>query len=175
MSVRRLGIPEGPVEADKMKMEIERKFLVNKKLWSRLHKPAGEKIIQGYITTDIHKTIRVRIKDTHGFLAIKGITREISREELEFPIPLDIAEKLVDEYAESRIEKIRYTVEHKGKLWEVDEFTGDNEGLLVAEIELDSEDERFDIPEWIDKEISSDHRYFNSLLSLHPFKYWQHN
>lgn len=153
-------------------MEIERKYLVNKEHWLKLDKPAGEKITQGYLTTDINKTIRVRIRDLIGYISIKGKTNNITREEFEFVIPIEEATELIKKFAEGIIEKIRYTIIYKEQTWEVDEFLGNNEGLLIAEIELKSEDERFKLPDWIDKEVSYDKRYFNSNLSIDPFKSW---
>jgi CYTH domain-containing protein len=156
-------------------MEIERKFLVHKEGWLKANKPAGEHITQGYLTVDPEKTIRVKVKNNAGFITIKGKTVNISREEYEFPIPADEAAEVIQKFAGDTIDKIRFTLNYKGKKWEVDEFLGDNEGLLLAEIELDTENESFEKPEWIDKEVSDDNRYYNSNLSKHPFKVWAAN
>jgi CYTH domain-containing protein len=153
-------------------MEIERKYLVKKEVWQLFDKPAGEKIIQGYLSTDINKTIRVRLKGSSGFMTIKGKTDNISREEIEFPVPAGQVMEIIEKFSEGVIDKIRYTLSCEGKIWEVDEFMDDNEGLLLAEIELQSEDESFDLPEWVGPEVSHDIRYFNSNLSKKPFKNW---
>jgi adenylate cyclase len=153
-------------------MEIERKYLVNEEVWLALDKPAGERIIQGYISTANNKTVRVRLKGASGYMTVKGKTIGISREEIEFPIPVDKATELMEKFAEGIIEKIRYTIPYHGKMWEVDEFLGENMGLLLAEIELNSEEEQFEVPGWIGVEVSHDVRYFNSHLSKRPFKTW---
>jgi adenylate cyclase len=154
-------------------MEIERKYLVNKDLWSGMNKPAGEYIIQGYLSTDIDKTIRVRLKGNSGYMAVKARTVGISREEFEFPVSADIAKELITKFSEGIIEKIRYALNHKGETWEVDEFLGSNKGLIIAEIELNNEEEIVELPEWVEKEVSYDKRYFNSNLSNCPYKGWK--
>jgi len=138
-----------------------------------LNKPLGEKIIQGYLSTDIHKTIRVGIIGPSGYITIKGQTIHISREEFEFPVPYEMAKEIINIFTEGVIEKIRYIIPYKGKTWEVDGFMGDNNGLLLAEIELNSEDEWVELPEWIGKEVSDDSRYFNSNLIKNPYKRWK--
>lgn len=155
-------------------MEIERKFLVNKDLWQKAEKPVGERIVQGYLSTRADKTIRIRIAGLHGYMTIKGKTINISREEYEFPVPTDIANALIQKFSEGVIEKVRYKVPYKGKIWEVDEFLGDNAGLLIAEIELTDENEKIETPCWVGSEVSTDPRYFNAYLALKPFKTWQH-
>ncbi len=155
-----------------MNIEIERKFLVVSELWQKLEKPAGEYLIQGYLGIDVHKTIRVRVAGSKAFMAVKGKAINITRQEYEFEIPLKIASELIKNFAETIIEKLRHIIIYRGKTWEVDEFLGDNEGLLIAEIELNSEDERFQLPEWIGREVSHDTRYFNSNLSKYPYKNW---
>jgi adenylate cyclase len=154
-------------------LEIERKFLINKPLWEGLPKPEGTYFRQGYLSTDPAKTIRVRMAGDKGFLTIKGKTVGISRSEWEYPIPTEDAQALLDELTETTIEKRRYVIEFAGKQWEVDEFFGDNEGLLLAELELASEDEPFELPPWIGQEVSEDVRYFNASLSKHPYKSWR--
>lgn len=154
-------------------MEIERKYKVIREQWQKADKPDGEKIIQGYLSTDVDKTIRVRIKGSQAFMTVKGETVNISREEIEFSMPVDKATELIEKFAAGIIEKTRYSIPYKGKLWEVDNFTGDNEGLLIAEIELDSEDETVELPAWIGKEVSDDSRYYNSNLSINPYKEWK--
>jgi adenylate cyclase len=155
-----------------MGVEIERKFLVDKTKWQQVVKPTGTHYRQGYLLDDAKRTIRVRTTDKHGFLTIKGITTGITRKEYEYKIPVEDGIEMLDAFAESEVEKIRYNIAFEGKLWEVDEFHGDNEGLLMAEIELQHEDETFTKPEWITTEVSDDGRYYNSNLSKNPFKNW---
>jgi CYTH domain-containing protein len=155
-----------------MGVEIERKFLVDHEKWKRLVKPAGTHYRQGYLLNDDHRTIRIRITDKQGFITFKGASSGISRKEYEYKIPIEDGVELLDEFAVSEVEKIRYKITHVGKLWEIDEFLGDNEGLIMAEIELKSEDEQFELPEWITHDVSDDDRYYNSSLSIHPFKKW---
>jgi adenylate cyclase len=161
------------IDSKKVKqMEIERKYLVNKELWLKSNKPAGEYIIQGYLTADVDKTIRVRVSGSGGYITIKGKTVNISREEYEFPVPFNIATKVIQKFSEGIIQKIRYRISYKGKTWEVDEFLGNNEGLLIAEVELTEEHENVGLPEWIGCEVSGDTRYFNACLARKPFKTW---
>lgn len=148
-----------------MPLEIERKFLVIKKQWSKVAKPDGIHYKQGYIVSDPDKSIRVRITETKSYLTIKGKTVGATREEFEYEIPRGDAEKLLQNYTHSLLEKIRYTIIHEGKVWEVDEFMGKNEGLILAEIELKIEDEKFALPEWIGKEVTSDPEYYNVNLA----------
>lgn len=155
-----------------MPIEIERKFLVKQKLWQDLEKPQGELFRQGYLLTDPTKTIRVRQTTHKGFITIKGISVGATRTEYEYEIPVNEAEELLNQFAVSELSKIRYKIIFENKLWEVDEFLGDNEGLIVAEIELLSEDERFSIPHWIDIEVTSENKYYNSNLTQNPFKNW---
>lgn len=128
---------------------------------------------QGYILTDPEKTIRIRVTDQSGFIAIKGKSVGASRPEYEYAIPREDANELLNQFCSSDISKFRYSVHFAGKEWEVDEFLGDNEGLVVAEIELSSEDEPFEIPDWIAEEVTGIEKYYNSNLSKWPFKKWQ--
>ena len=155
-----------------MGVEIERKFLVKTELWKNVKPQKSFTIKQAYLSRDPEKTIRVRVAGEKGFITIKGPTKGISRKEFEYEIPGSDAEELISDFTKNVIEKIRHHVLYKNKLWEVDEFKGDNEGLIVAEIELDDENEKIALPEWIDKEISSDRRYANSNLIAQPFKTW---
>jgi adenylate cyclase len=155
-----------------MGVEIERKFLVDHEKWGKLVKAAGTHFRQGYLLNTNDKTIRVRTTDKQGFITLKGAGSGISRKEFEYKIPAEEGIELLDIFAESEIEKIRFRIHFKGKLWEVDEFLGGNEGLIMAEIELQSETEDFKLPDWIIEEVSDDHRYFNSYLSTHPYKTW---
>jgi adenylate cyclase len=156
-----------------MPQEIERKFLIHKEEWAAVVKPAAEYYRQGYLLTDPTKTIRVRLTDTSGYLTIKGISVGASRAEYEYAIPPNEAKELLDNFAVSELSKYRYKIKHGQHLWEVDEFLQDNAGLIVAEIELSSEDEQFELPQWIAEEVTNDKRYFNSNLSLQPFKTWE--
>ena len=153
-----------------MAMEIERKFLVDKNKW----KPTveGEKIAQGYLQYDVNKVVRVRIKGDKGYLTVKGKTDGISRLEFEYEIPVNDAEEMLVLCGGGVVEKIRYEIPFKGYVWEVDEFFGENEGLLMAEVEMKNADEKPQIPDWITEEVSNDKRYFNSYLSRNPFKSW---
>ncbi len=145
-------------------MEIERKFLIHRKLWDAVVKPSPKKIVQAYLVNTTEKTIRVRIKGDQGFITIKGPTKGISRSEFEYEIPLIDAEALIQQFAEKVINKDRYEIHFDGKLWEIDVFHGKLEGLILAEIELESEDEVFSTPEWIAEEVSHDVEYFNARL-----------
>jgi CYTH domain-containing protein len=152
-----------------MSTEIERKFLVVGNDWKS---GTGVPFSQGYLNADKQRTVRVRIAGNKGFLTIKGMTQGISRAEFEYEIPVADAEQLLKLCDGPLIQKVRYLVSYKGSLWEVDEFFGDNAGLVVAEIELESEAQLFERPDWVGKEVSDDVRYFNSSLAKHPFSQW---
>ncbi|MBK0380976.1 CYTH domain-containing protein [Mucilaginibacter segetis] len=156
-----------------MATEIERKFLVDHKKWDLFKKPPGELYKQGYLLNDEKCTIRIRLTESSGFITLKGGTTGISRSEFEYAVPLQDANQILDELALSSVEKIRYPVNYKGKLWEVDVFKGENKGLIVAEIELQDENEYFELPEWVTKEVSNDMRFTNASLSVSPYKYWE--
>ena len=153
-----------------MSREIERKFLVNKKLFKP--ESEGQYIAQGYLSSTPERTVRVRIKNNRGYLTVKGKNNGISRSEFEYEIPEDDAKELLELCEPSIIVKRRYIINFKDSIWEVDIFEGDNEGLIVAEIELQSENEEFNKPNWIAEEVSNDPRYYNSQLSKQPYKYW---
>jgi len=155
-----------------MAIEIERKFLVDLNKWKSFSKPSGDFYRQGYIVTNPEKTIRVRLTEKTAFLTIKGISEGASRAEFEYEIPTEDAQELLDSFAISNIEKRRYTLEFEHKIWEVDEFLGENEGLIVAEIELNDENEAFVKPDWIVEEVTGQKKYYNSQLSTFPFKKW---
>lgn len=145
--------------------EIERKFLVNTAITSALADLTPQAIRQGYLLdAPDGKTIRVRTKGTKGFLTIKGPTTGISRTEFEYEIPLEDALDLLENFCGTCLHKDRYAPVVGGKHWDVDVFHGKLEGLIVAEIELESEDEEFERPEWLDKEVSDDARYYNVNL-----------
>ncbi len=155
-----------------MGVEIERKYLVNKNIWEKTIKGDRHLIRQGYILNTPDKTIRIRLKDKKGYITVKGLSAGASRPEFEYEIPEEDAKELLDKFCTSNI-KIRNNIIYKGKLWEVDEFLEDNYGLIVAEIELSADDETFDLPEWIAKEVTGGEKYYNSNLSLRPFKEWE--
>ena len=154
-----------------MAKEIERKFLVKTAAW----KPqgAGVHFKQGYLNTQKERVVRVRIEGDKAKLTIKGVTTGVTRSEFEYVIPVEDASILLDNLCEKPlIDKHRHAEVHGGKTWEIDVFHGDNEGLVVAEIELSSETETFARPDWAGEEVSSDPRYFNSNLLKNPFKNW---
>ena len=154
-----------------MAIEIERKFLVKEKPFSIAKRSL--KIKQGYIINEKSKVIRVREKGDDYFLTIKGNNIGISRLEYDFPISKEDAKELIFHFCKTTlIEKTRQYIEHKGHTWEVDEFHGKNNGLIVAEIELESEDEKFEIPDWVGEEVTQDDRYYNMNLAIHPFTSW---
>lgn len=152
-----------------MGIEIERKFLVRNDGWRTEH---GTRLIQGYLSRDKGRTVRVRIAGEAAWLTIKGLTTGISRAEFEYAIPVADAEQLLSLCEGPIIEKTRHLVEYEGTTWEVDEFHGANAGLVVAEVELDSESEFFARPAWLGDEVSGDVRYSNSSLSVMPFSLW---
>jgi len=153
-----------------MGVEIERKFLVRNDHWRALGTPVH--YAQGYLVADGIRTVRVRIAGEEGYLTIKGESTGISRLEFEYPIPVHEAFDLLQLCATPVIEKYRTKVLYEHKIWEVDEFEGKNIGLVIAEIELKSEDEPFDIPSWIGEEVTGDLKYYNSRLAIHPFQTW---
>lgn len=154
-----------------MAIEIERKFLVTGDAWKRA--AVGVLYRQGYLSTDKARTVRVRIAGERAFITIKGMAIGIARPEFEYEIPPDDAAAMLDGLClKPLIEKRRYTLECKGMRWEVDEFLGENLGLVVAEVELDSADQAIELPEWIGLEVTDDARYFNSSLIAHPFSQW---
>lgn len=156
-----------------MPKEIERKFLVDKEKWEAVKKPKGNKIKQCYLLNEIEKTIRVRVKNSKGFLTIKGKTIGVTRIEFEYEIPLAEAEELIQSFGKENIEKIRYEMQIENHLWEVDVFKGENEGLIIAEIELASEKESFTKPYWVTSEVSENPSYYNANLIKNPFKNWE--
>lgn len=157
---------------ESMGKEIERKFLVNHEKWHILDKNEGILFRQGYLFASPAKTIRVRIADDKGFLTIKGATEGITRSEFEYEIPRKEAEELLEQFADTEILKHRYFILDKGNKWEVDVFLGENEGLILAEIELESENEELQLPNWIDIEVSLDSRYYNANLIKKPYRKW---
>lgn len=152
-----------------MAIEIERKFLVSGEF--RDIAVSSDNIIQGYLNIEKERVVRVRVRGNKGYLTVKGPTNGVSRFEWEKEIPEEDARALL-KLCRAIVDKTRYTVEYAGHVFEVDEFHGDNEGLVVAEIELTSEDEAFERPEWLGEEVSGDKRYYNSSLLSNPYKNW---
>jgi adenylate cyclase len=155
-------------------IEIERKFLVQSSDFKE-QAFAQNQIAQGYLSSLPERTVRVRIKGKKGFLTIKGIGQQggMSRFEWENEIPLDEAQELLKLCEKGKIEKTRYEIQSGKHVFEVDEFYGENEGLIMAEIELESETESFERPDWLGKEVTNDERYYNAYLSKNPFKTWE--
>ena len=156
-----------------MGLEIERKFLVKgdfkKEAFKSYH------IVQGYLCRLTGKSVRIRIRDDEAFITIKGKAsgNGLTRFEWEMPIPVDDAEELLALREGALIDKTRHLVRVGGHVFEVDEFHGDNEGLLMAEVELGREDEAFEKPSWLGEEVTGDRKYYNSTLTKHPFKDWK--
>ena len=154
-----------------MGVEIERKFLVVNEDFKQ--QGQGTFLRQGYICSEPGRIVRVRIEAERAMLTIKGISEGISRGEWEYPIPLADAQVLLDTVCQQPlIEKTRYRIPMGDLVWEVDEFFGDNQGLIVAELELEAEDQAFDRPAWLGAEVSHDRRYANANLLKHPYKDW---
>ncbi|MEO7100556.1 MAG: CYTH domain-containing protein [Luteolibacter sp.] len=153
-----------------MAAEIERKFLVVNDSW-RDGSP-GVRIAQGYLSQDPDRTVRVRLAGENAWITIKGRTQGITRAEFEYAIPPEEARDLLGLCLPSVIDKTRHEVRHGGHVWEIDVFHGENEGLIVAEVELSDEEESPEIPGWVGEEVSSDVRYFNSALARNPFVHW---
>lgn len=155
-----------------MSLEIEKKFLVQDDSWRASARP-GVRYRQGYLSESGPGSVRVRIGGERAFLNIKSATLAQQRLEYEYEIPLDDAEEMLDRVClEPLVEKTRYEVEHEGHTWEVDVFEGDNEGLIVAEIELEDVNEPFALPSWAGEEVSDDPRYYNVCLVKRPYKSW---
>ena len=153
-----------------MGTEIERKFLVEEGAWRDAN---ATRYRQGYLSTVKERTVRVRTINDKAYLTIKGVTVGASRAEYEYEIPVADAEEMLDNLCEKPIiEKNRYKLEAGTLTWEVDEFFGENQGLKIAEIELQSEDQTFDKPEWVTKEVTEDPRYYNANLIKNPYSSW---
>jgi adenylate cyclase len=161
-----------------MPIEIERKFLVNTDVWEPMG--TGEPYKQGYISSNRKRIVRVRVAGEKAFLCIKSImaidgdASGTVRREFEYEIPMQDAEELLRLYCKKPfIEKTRHKEMHNGKLWEIDVFHGENDGLVVAEVELLSEGEGIALPGFVEREVSTDHRYFNASLQKNPFSNWR--
>lgn len=155
-----------------MGIEIERKFLVTGDGWRR-QASAQTRFSQGYLSRDPARTVRVRVAGKAAFLTIKGATRGATRAEFEYDVPLADAQALLAMCDGPVVEKIRHLCPHEGMTWEVDEFLGANAGLVVAEIELESESQPFDRPAWLGDEVTGDARYVNANLAVSPFTAWE--
>lgn len=154
-----------------MAVEIERKFVVNQDKWQ----PMDEGLLyrQGYIYTINSNTVRVRIAGSKGYLTLKSKAQNMTRSEFEYEIPVNDASEMLEILCDRPlIEKIRYKVLYNQLIWEVDQFLGENEGLILAEVELKSENQVIELPDWISLEVTHDHRYFNSYLAKHPYNQW---
>jgi adenylate cyclase len=157
-----------------MALEIERKYLIDLEKIGTLGN--GIRIKQGYLSTDKNAVVRVRVKNDKAYLTIKGSNSGIARLEFEYEIPFEEANEMLEKLCQKPvIDKTRYIINHENHTWEVDIFYGDNEGLVVAEVELSSEDEHINLPIWVKEEVSHDDRYFNSNLMKLPFKDWKEN
>lgn len=154
-----------------MGVEIERKFLVLGSDWKT--GLSGTEYRQGYLTSDPERTVRVRLAGAQGYLTIKGASTGASRLEFEYPIPAEEAAQMLERLCRKPlIEKIRYRVPHAGMVWDVDEFFGDNAGLILAEIELEHEDQAVELPHWAGEEVTGDSRFYNASLAEHPLATW---
>ena len=153
-----------------MAVEIERKFRT--KGVDFLANQEGERLTQGYLSHDPRATVRLRVQGDRAWLTIKGKTHGASRSEFEYPIPTDAHAMLKEMCPQGVIDKTRYRIQVGEHVWEVDEFHGDNQGLVVAEVELDSEDQPFERPPWLGEEVTDDPRYYNSALSRTPYGQW---
>ena len=154
-----------------MGKEIERKFLIDQSIIGDLKN--GSQIKQGYISTTNNTVVRVRVADQKAYLTLKGENSGATRSEFEYEIPTNDAEEIILELCSGPIiDKTRYVQTYKGHTWEIDVFHGDNKGLVVAEVELENEDEHVEMPKWIQKEVTSDKRYYNSNLLNNPYNSW---
>ena len=154
-----------------MGQEIERKFLVQGDSWRT---GGGKPVRQGFLHNEVESTVRVRISGKRAFLTIKGSATGITRLEFEYEIPLQDANEMLDKLCQKPlIEKIRYEVFEGGFKWEIDEFLGENAGLVVAEIELEDENQEFTKPDWLGREVSDDARYLNANLIKNPYCQWK--
>ena len=155
-----------------MGTEIERKFTLKNEDW-REEVTNSQRYVQGYLAGNERTSVRVRIAGEKANINIKSATLGIFRQEYEYSIPLEDAQKMLDDLCEKPvIDKIRHLVTFENKLWEIDEFSGENQGLIVAEIELNDIDEKFELPQWANEDVSHDKRYYNVCLVTHPYKDW---
>lgn len=154
-----------------MAIEIEKKFLLH--IFPESLLSIGKNICQGYMVNKKDKVVRIRICGDNAFITVKGVTYRASRTEYEYPIPKQDAQEMLSLFCEAPlIEKVRFQVNYNGFEWVIDQFTGLNQGLIVAEIELDAIDQPFEKPDWVGKEVTHDPRYFNSNLVKAPYSTW---
>lgn len=158
-----------------MGIEIERKFLVKDDTWRHETIVSTEAYCQAYLSQYPHPTVRIRTEGSKAFITIKGKTEGLSRPEFEYEIPFEDAHEIQQLSLSPLVTKIRHKFLYEGYLWEVDEFYGENSGLIIAEVEIDHPQAALKLPPWIGKEISDDFRYSNSNLAVHPFKTWEEN
>ncbi|HDP68977.1 MAG TPA: CYTH domain-containing protein [Candidatus Marinimicrobia bacterium] len=155
-----------------MAVEIERKYLVKRNAYKSLAKPVP--IRQGYISADIYRIVRVRIAGERAWIGIKSLVTNLERLEFEYEIPPGDAEMILSKVCPHPIiEKYRYALDVGGDHWIVDEFLGENRGLVVAEIELESPEQNIHLPDWVGEEVSNDPRYLNANLAVHPYSRWR--
>ena len=154
-----------------MPVEIERKYLVTGDAWR--DQATGRYFRQGYLSIDPERSVRIRLAGDEGWLTIKGKGEGAARAEYEYPIPAEHARELLDRLClRPLIEKTRYRLEHAGLWWEIDEFEGDNAGLLIAEVELESAAQVPELPDWVGQDVTGDPRYYNASLIAHPYSQW---
>lgn len=154
-----------------MAKEIERKFLIDMDFVNKLS--GGNRISQGYVNTSDKTVVRARIRGSNAFLTLKGEVKRFTCSEFEYPIPLADAEKIIDELCSGgTVDKTRYEVIHGSHTWEIDVFHGRNEGLVIAEVELQDESENIELPNWVSKEVTGDQKYFNVSLLNNPYSKW---
>jgi CYTH domain-containing protein len=154
-----------------MPKEIERKFLLKNDAWRA--GATGVRYRQGYLSTEKQRAVRIRTAGDQGYLTIKGESVGATRSEYEYPIPLDDANEMLSQLClRPIIEKVRYKIPFAGLTWEVDEFEGENAGLIMAEVELDSEEQAFELPGWAGKEVTGDPKYYNASLIANPHSRW---
>ena len=153
-----------------MAVEIERRFLVSGEAWRNLAKP--QLLYQAYLSVEKERTMRVRVVEDQAWLTLKGYISDVSRHEFEYPIPLQDALSIIDNLCPFKMKKHRYCIEFQGHVFEVDEYFDENAPLVVAEIELPSEDSVFEKPEWLGEEITHDGRFTNAYLSQNPYSTW---
>lgn len=158
-----------------MGLEIERKYLVDHERWKQFNKPEGVAYRQGYLVNEQDKTIRIRTAGDKAFITIKGVATGFTRKEYEYEIPLSDAQELLESFSLKGTSKTRYRVLFAGKVWEVDEFSEENESLIVAEIELKNENDKFEKPGFTAAEVTDDPRYYNSNLAENPFQSWKNS
>jgi adenylate cyclase len=155
-----------------MPLEIEHKYIVNKSEWLKLKPENSLAIKQAYLSTDPEKTIRLRTLGNSAFITIKGKTTNAVRKEYEYEIPISEANEMIELFGENVIEKTRHYIHYQDHLWEVDEFFGLNDGLMIAEIELTAEDEIYAVPIWVAQNVTEDAKYYNSYLIKRPYSTW---